>query len=130
MKVELAKKHSHMVVAGVASFVDSLDLSKYANFKPSDGRCAVKLYDDKSEENKSEGGIIISGQKKDRMYVGVIVAAGEGVYNPYSGGLVPVNFKVGDLVFVKENFGHEFVFGEDRENLLLIDYTDLVGKAV
>lgn len=130
MKVELAKKNEHMVVLGVAEFISGLDLSRYANLKPNSGRCVVKMFKDSPEENCSEGGIVIPGQEKDEMFVGVVVACGSGAHNPYTGGAFPVEFQVGDLVFVKENFGHEFVYGTDREGLHSIDYNDLIGKAI
>lgn len=129
MKINLSEHHASMVVAGVAEFVAQVDTSKYDRLKPIDGKLIIKPFKDKPEENVSEGGLVLLGEK-DAQYVGVVVAVGSGAYNPYQGNNFPVNVSVGDLVFFKEHFGHEFIFGSERETLVAMDQTDLIGKAV
>lgn len=130
MKVKISTHHLNMITTKAAESLEKIDLEKFEHLKPRPGSVILCQYRDKPEENKSEGGLILPGETEDELFVGVVVAVGEGHYNPYSGTAMPVSYSVGDLVFFKESFGHHFVFGQDREELLSIDVTDLVAKAI
>lgn len=116
------------VVDGVEAFISGIDMSKYEHLKPNDGRIIVKEFKDKPGDNKSAGGIITGGDE-DKQEVGLVVAAGKGVVNPYStGARLPVEYMVGDVVFMPSNFGHNFIYGSDREKLLSILGSDIIAK--
>ena len=126
--ITLNPEHKPYVVAGVEKFVAGIDLGKYALLKPNDGRVIVKIYNDKPEENSSAGGIILSGETKDKQAVGIVVAAGKGMFNAYSSTHLDLGYEVGDLIFFPEHFGHEFFVGTEREKLLSIMSTDIIAK--
>lgn len=125
--LKLDPKNANDVVSGVAEFVETVDLNKYANLKPNRGRLIVKKYDDKPGENKSSGGIVLTEEKEDKQEVGVVVAAGKGAYLQ-SGESVECDYKVGDLVYFPGHFGHDFAFGSDRESLLSIMASDVIAS--
>lgn len=127
-KIALNPEHKPCVVAGVEEFVSGIDLDKYAQLKPNDGRVIIKQYKDKPGENKSEGGIVLTDETKDEQHVGVVVAVSRGAFNGYSGKHVESYFKAGDLVFFPEHFGHNFYFGDEREKLLTILEQDIIAK--
>lgn len=127
-KLTLNPVHKHLVVDGVEAFVGGIDLEKYAELKPNDGRVVIKQFKDNPEENVSEGGIVLSDSKKEEQHVGVVVAVGRGALNPYSSERVDPYYKPGDVVFFPEHFGHNFYFGSDREKLLTMLEQDMIAK--
>lgn len=127
-KLTLDPKHKTLVVAGVEAFVGTIELSKYAELKPNDGRVIIKQFNDKPGENVSEGGIVLSDSKQEEQHVGVVVAVGRGALNPYTGERVDPYYKPGDVVFFPEHFGHNFYFGDDREKLLTMLEQDMIAK--
>lgn len=116
------------VVVGFAEFVEKIDLAKYKDtLTPNRGRLIIKQFEDKPEENV-QGGIVIPGEVGDKQEVGVIVAAGKFEVSPYSGREIEHDYRVGDVVIIPEHFGHNFVFGPDREKLLSVPYIDVIAK--
>lgn len=127
MSLELHPEAKHAVVAGFEEFVKSIDVDRYATLKPNAGRVIIKVFEDKPEEHTS--GVIITGDKADKQEIGVVVAVGDDPFNPNDPMLnFPVNYHVGDVVLFPEHFGHNFIYGNDREKLLGMMYTDLIAK--
>lgn len=126
-QVILNEAHKSCVVAEVAAFVEKIDLDKYAQLKPNDGKLILKVFEDKPGEHKSSGGIITGGTE-DKQQVAVVVAAGKGPFNPYTGTHIDMPYSVSDLVFLPEHFGQDIYFGPDREKLMSIAYTDIIAK--
>lgn len=127
-KLEINPEHKDCVVDGVDKFVSDINLSKYVHLKPNDGRVILKEFKDKPGENKSESGLIIGTETEDAQEVSVVVAVGKGMYNGYLGVHAEMPYKVGDVVFAPEHFGHNFIFGGDREVLLSIAASDIIAK--
>lgn len=126
-KLTLNPAHESAVVAGFGAFVEGLDLAKYEALQPNRGRVLIKKFKDDPKENKSEGGIVLSGETEDAMEVGVIVSVGEGLLTN-AGTATDLGYAVGDVVFIPEHFGHDFQFGSDRETILSILASDIIAK--
>lgn len=126
-QVILSENHKDCVVAEVAAFVQGINLEKYKQLKPNDGKLILKVFQDKPGEHKSSGGIITGGTE-DKQQVAVVVAAGKGPFNPYTGTHIEIPYGVADLVFLPEHFGQDIYFGPDREKLMSISYTDIIAK--
>ncbi len=126
-KLKLNPLHRSAVVAGFEDFVEKIELDKYLGFKPNRGRVIVKKFEDKPQENKSEGGIVLSGESEDTMEIGVVVSVGSGLLTQ-SGVETDLGFLPGDIVYIPEHFGHNFMYGKDRESLLSILASDIIGK--
>lgn len=126
-KLKLNPEHQLAVVAGFAEFVEKIDLETYKHLSPNRGRVLVKKFEDKPQENKSEGGIVLSGESEDTMEVGVVVSVGPGLLTQ-AGTETDLGYQPGDVVYIPEHFGHNFVYGSDRETLLSILASDVIAK--
>lgn len=57
------------------------------------------------QEETTKGGIIIEGQQYRDTAVGEVIAVSDGVYNGYLDKVIPLPFKVGDLVSYHKDAG-------------------------
>jgi chaperonin GroES len=73
---------------------------------------------------KSEGGIIIPDNAKEKPQEGEVVAVGPGLREE-SGKLIPLDLKVGDAVLFGKWSGTEVRI--DGKDLLIINETDIMG---
>ena len=125
MNLKLNPQVAKCVVTGFEAFVEKIDLDKYTNLLPSRGRVVVKKFDDQPGEN-TQGSIIITGTEKDKQEIGVVVSVGGAIIT--NNGDYPIDFAPGDVVLFPAHFGHDFVFGQDREVLMSVMCTDLIAK--
>jgi chaperonin GroES len=119
------KQVSNLVPKGFLEFVAAIDFNIFANIAPNDGRVMVKMFNDKPEEATSKGGIVLTGTKKDKQDIGVVVAAGKGNYNAFKGHHVPCAYAVGDVVMMSGHFGNEIVVGDVGGKLLALQTSDI-----
>ena len=76
------------------------------------------------EEEKSSGGIILSGSAKEKPSQGEVISVGPGKKND-SGDVVPVNVKAGDTVLFGQYAGNEVKV--DGEEYLIMSESDIFG---
>jgi len=70
-----------------------------------------------TEETKTKGGILLPDSAKEESQKGKVVAIGSGKY--VDGKRVPLEVKVGDLVWFKKQYGAEGIKIEDKEYYVL-----------
>lgn len=91
------------------------------DFKPLNDRILVKRVD---EESVTSGGILIPDTAKEKPLKGTVVAVGSGARND-SGDLIPMELKVGDVVYFNKWGSTEIkVNGED---FLVMKESDVIG---
>ncbi len=83
----------------------------FKNFRPLGDRVLIKRVED---ESKTEGGIIIPEAAKEKAQTAKVIAVGPGRYDA-QGKLIPMNVKVGDLVYFGKYSGTEV----DDEHLII-----------
>lgn len=76
------------------------------------------------EEEKSRGGLYIPEQAKEKPAQGEVLAVGQG-RRPDSGGLIPLETKVGDRVLFGKYSGTEIEV--DGEKLLILREDEILG---
>jgi chaperonin GroES len=76
------------------------------------------------EEEKSSGGIILSGSAKEKPSQGEVVAVGPGKLSD-NGEIIKPNVKKGDLVIFGQYGGNEIKL--DGEELLILSESDIFG---
>lgn len=91
------------------------------DFKPLNDRILVKRMD---EESVTSGGILIPDTAKEKPLKGTVIAVGPGSRND-AGDLVPMELKVGDIVYFNKWGSTEVkINGED---LLVMKESDVIG---
>lgn len=91
------------------------------DFKPLNDRILVKRMD---EESVTSGGILIPDTAKEKPLKGTVIAVGSGARND-SGELIPMELKVGDVVYFNKWGSTEVkINGED---LLIMKESDVIG---
>ena len=85
------------------------------NIKPSSDRVVVEAA---AAEEKTASGIIIPDTAKEKPQKGTIVAVGPGKYADLSGVLIPMAYKVGDVVLYGKYAGTE-VTVDGKEYLIM-----------
>lgn len=91
------------------------------DFKPLNDRILVKRV---NEESVTAGGILIPDTAKEKPLKGTVVAVGSGARNE-SGDLIPMELKVGDVVYFNKWGSTEIkVNGED---FLVMKESDVIG---
>ncbi len=90
------------------------------NIKPTQDRVAIRP---ESVEQKSDGGILLPGNEKEKKNTGVVVAVGPGKFAD-NGKLIPMGIKVGDKVVFCDQYemdGIEAKFGD----VVLVEECDI-----
>lgn len=91
------------------------------NFRPLHDRVLVKRVE---SEEKTAGGIIIPDTAKEKPMEGEVVAVGSGTRND-SGGLVPLDVKVGDRILFGKWSGTEIKV--NNQDYLVMKESDVMG---
>ena len=87
-------------------------------FRPLGDRVFVKRVED---ENTTEGGIIIPDAAKEKAQTAEVIAVGPGRYDA-QGKLIPMNVKIGDLVYFGKYSGTEL-----DDDHLIISENEILG---
>ena len=72
--------------------------------KPKKDRVLVELV---AEAEVKKGGIIIPDTAKEKSQEGKVIAVGPGKMNEFTGQIIPVDYKVGDIVLMPKYGGTE-----------------------
>ncbi len=91
------------------------------NFRPLHDRVLVKRIE---SEGKTAGGIIIPDTAKEKPMEGEVVAVGSGIRNE-SGGLVPLDVKIGDRILFGKWSGTEIKVANN--DYLVMKESDIMG---
>lgn len=87
------------------------------------------LYDQvfvrKSEASTTESGLHLTQSVKGRAVTGEVVAVGPGMLSPYTGTYLPMQIKVGDVVFLKEFSG--YIIKWDDEEVHVFRENEIIG---
>ncbi len=102
-------------------------MPKTLSLKPLADRVVVKPVE-KKEEKSASGIIIPDSVNKDRPAQGTVVAVGPGRYNEDGDGRIPMEVKVGNLVYFKKPWeeplkidGEEFYVLSESEITLIVN---------
>ena len=93
----------------------------FKNFRPLGDRVLIKRVED---ESKTEGGIIIPDAAKEKAQTAEVIAVGPGRYDA-QGKLIPMNVKVGDLVYFGKYSGTEIDL--DGETYVILRESDVLA---
>lgn len=91
------------------------------SFQPLYDRLLVQRHD---PPNTSKGGIILPEVAKERPKQGTVLVVGAGALTP-DGERIPMDVKVGDIVWFTPYAGSEVEIGE--ETLLVLNQIDVLG---
>ncbi len=92
----------------------------------------IELGDDRvlvkpnAAEEKTAGGIIIPDTAKEKPQKGKIIAIGAGKYAEQTGNLIPIQWKVGDVVMYGKYGGTEISI--EGEDYLIMRASDILLK--
>jgi chaperonin GroES len=96
------------------------------NLKPLDDRIVVRPGE--SEETTASG-LVIPDTAKEKPQQGEVLAAGPGRRSDFTGEIIPLDVKAGDVVYYSKYGGTEIIV--DGEDLLILSARDVlavVGK--
>lgn len=83
----------------------------------------------KEKETKSKGGLIVTDSvKRGQPTTGTVIAVGTGMIS-YSGDIIPLTVKEGDVVMYKQEMDGQTVKIEDTEYVLMKE-SELIGVLV
>lgn len=91
----------------------------FEKLRPLGDRLLVKRLED---QEKTQGGIIIPDAAKEKAQTGAVIAAGPGRYDAKNGSTLPLQVKVGDVVFFGKYAGTE----TDKDHLIIRE-DDILG---
>ena len=91
------------------------------NLNPLGDRIVVKPQDE--DESRTASGLVIPDTAKEKPQLGEVLAAGPGEFR--DGDRVPVDVKVGDVVFYSKYGGTEVK--HDGEDLLILSSRDVLA---
>jgi chaperonin GroES len=92
------------------------------NLKPLDDRIVVRPSE---AEETTISGIVIPDTAKEKPQQGEVLAVGPGRRSDYSGEIIPLDVKVGDVVVYSKYGGTEIPI--DGEDLLLLNGRDVLA---
>jgi chaperonin GroES len=96
------------------------------NLKPLGDRIVVKANE---AEERTASGLVIPDTAKEKPQQGTVLAVGPGNRSDHTGGVIPLDVKVGDTVVYSKYGGTEItVEGEDLLILTSRDVLAIVGK--
>ena len=96
------------------------------NLKPLDDRIVVKANE---AEERTASGLVIPDTAKEKPQQGSVLAVGPGRRSEQTGGLIPLDVKVGDTVVYSKYGGTEItVEGDDLLILSSRDVLAIMGK--
>jgi len=78
-------------------------------------------------EDRTQGGILLPDQAKEKPQFGKIVAVGEGKTSSDGSLVIPVPFREGEVVYYAKYAGNEIVLGDTK--FLLVDADDILGTS-
>ena len=94
-----------------------------AKLEPLADRMVVKPIE---REEVTKGGIVLPDTAKEKPQEGEVIAVGPGKTSEYTGGIIPMSVKVGDIVLYSKYGGTE-VKVEDEE-LIILRESDLLAR--
>jgi chaperonin GroES len=92
------------------------------NIKPLGDRVLVEPL---KEAEVNKGGIIIPDTAKEKSQEGVVIAVGDGELNQYTGELIPIRVKKGDVVLMPKYGGNEIK--KDGKEYQLVASRDILA---
>ena len=90
--------------------------------KPLDDRIVVRPSE---AEEKTASGLVIPDTAKEKPQQGEVLAVGPGRRSDYSGDIIPLDVKVGDIVVYSKYGGTEITV--DGEDLLILSARDVLA---
>lgn len=80
----------------------------------------------KASEQKSKGGIVLTGDTQEKSNICTVVAVGEGYLNHDTGEVTPLKTKEGDTVLIGKWTGDEIKVGD--EDMLMVREAEIFAK--
>jgi chaperonin GroES len=93
------------------------------NIKPGSDRVVIEAA---AAEEKTASGIIIPDTAKEKPQKGIVVAAGPGKYAELTGTIIPMAYKIGDVVLYGKYAGTEI--SVDGKEYLIMRESDIFAS--
>ncbi|KHJ36834.1 10 kDa chaperonin 1 [Pedobacter glucosidilyticus] len=93
------------------------------NFEPGEDRVVVEAA---PAETMTASGIYIPETAQEKPQKGTVVAAGNGKYADQTGNLIPMTYKVGDIVLYGKYSGTEITL--EGKEYLIMRQSDIFGR--